>query len=650
MTSTSTSFDQALQTWAAIGLPELQKRLDEQGLELKEHQKELLLLRRELAAKTKEFKRLADEAKLEAIKPLLKLYQNEIDSLTSHKKTVELHFFDTYRVLADAPDPAPLLGALLEAVAASGDRAATAQQLEQANAELARRADYDQLKLRLLHNEQRAAEVLSQRLAAKDAEYKSILEEKEANWADAERRWQSQQREAQKQIEELRTHNEVAELQLSSRGDAPARPEAASLMAELDMVLRDAESLKKRLLELEKRNEELRRKLAASEADSKYTDMEERFKKKVSELEGENALLVALLDTVQKRSATADAAQAAALDQATKRAKAASEEVAKLQSQLAATHDYDEIKQELALVRQLEFGTDDDDTSGVDAQLILRNKQLTAELAQLRADEDGHRARAAELEALLAATAAELDRARELNLKLEDDLSELNDGVGALGSTRFSDTALVMLYAPLVRLAMLGSKEDLLILPIITKQRDRFRDRNTELEDEHRRLQTTIADQRRQLAQLKKDNEQLYERTQYMALFDGTGLRKKLTPKPNHEIDSNPYRASYELKMHPVEHFRMKEQERISLGLNPLERLFVLLTRAILATRATRMLFFFYCMGLHVIVMVVTIYSMQSHASFIPEVGLNESTGGIPNGHAGRPEHVGVVHHEPGIP
>lgn len=58
-----------------------------------------------------EFKKIPDEAKVEAIKSLLKAYQGEIDQLTRRSKVSESAFLNTYKLLAEAPDPYPLLDA-----------------------------------------------------------------------------------------------------------------------------------------------------------------------------------------------------------------------------------------------------------------------------------------------------------------------------------------------------------------------------------------------------------------------------------------------------------------------------------------------------------------------------------------------------------
>ena len=62
-----------------------------------------------------EFKKLPDDNdKFSAIKTLLKAYQSEIDSLTRRSKSSETAFLHVYKLLAEAPDPYPLLDAAVD--------------------------------------------------------------------------------------------------------------------------------------------------------------------------------------------------------------------------------------------------------------------------------------------------------------------------------------------------------------------------------------------------------------------------------------------------------------------------------------------------------------------------------------------------------
>lgn len=652
-------FLNALQTWTEIDLPSLQKKLDEQGLELKDDQKTSLLSRKNLAAKTKEFRKLEDSEKLEQFKHLLKLYQNEIDQLTTKKKSVENYFFGFYRLLAEAPDPRPLLELSLDSVLESSETDSLKREIERLSDELTKKADYDQLKQRLLRNEQKAAELLSSKLIAKEDEFKALIEEKETNWLEQEKQFKFQIKKAQQQIEELRTSKEVTELQLDSqnRQQPSGESASASVLAELDMVTRDAESSKKRMYELERRNEELRRELSKSKNDIEIQSLREESSKKVSELEGENALLLANLDQTRRKLENSSKENSSKVESLNRDISQLNVEIKNLKTHLDKTSDYDELKHELHLLKQIEFGHDDDETENneegtsktIDSILIERNKVLTQELADYRAQHEDLMSKVSQLEAVVSVTNQELTRIQMLNDQLENDLVEFQD---ASNSNKFNDNASII--SSMSRMtrgprngSLLPSSEEPSILPIITKQRDRFRDRNNELEEELKKQYALVSTLKREINNLKKDNEELYERTRYLASFkhntevsqavSSRSGRKLLQPKANVSIDleSNPYQQSYESKLHPIEQFRMREQERINSKLSPLERMFISLTRAILATRASRMLFMVYCLGLHCVVMFITIYAMSLNTLQIPEVGLNHSTGGIASGEAG---------------
>ncbi|RCH91047.1 hypothetical protein CU098_010767, partial [Rhizopus stolonifer] len=107
------AFSTAINYWNGIQLSNLQKELDQQGLTIVENQKDGLVSRKKLAEQTREFKKISDEEKLQKIKPLLKLYQSEIDNITKRTKYSESSFLSIYKMLADAPDPAPLFEAAI---------------------------------------------------------------------------------------------------------------------------------------------------------------------------------------------------------------------------------------------------------------------------------------------------------------------------------------------------------------------------------------------------------------------------------------------------------------------------------------------------------------------------------------------------------
>lgn len=642
-------FAEAIQVWTEIDLQNVQKKLDEQGIELKTEQKESLASRKALASKTKDFKKLSDEEKLDQIKPLLKQYQNEIDSLTAKQKKTESFFFGFYRLIAEAPDPKPLLELSIDAVSELSEAASLKQEISRLNEELAKRADYDVLKQRLLQNEQTSAEVLSSRLKSQNDQFKSILDEKESNFNNKLKQNDDLVESYKKTIAELKTSVEVTELQLNSQNkqlqnDSSAAPVSSTFMAELDMAHRDAELWKKRVLELEQRNEVLRKDLSSASSDSAAEATKQEFQKKLANLESENAFLAANLDQLKSKIAaiTKENESRALLLQ--RDLQNSTKEISNLKAKLESTADYDELKHELHLLRQIEFGDDPDDDSNkqIDSLLIQKNKAMASELASFRSQHEGLISQISSLQTQLSAAAEEHTKLQQLNAKLENDLADIREVQGS----QFNDNSSLMsgmsrMTRATNKTSISSTTDENSILPIITKQRDRFRDRNKELEDELKRNSNQLNDLRRQIRILRSDNEELYEKTRYMASLKSGGSsssdsrqgasKRLFVPKANAQVDpeSDPYREQYESKLHPIEQFRLDEQRRISSRLSPIERIFIFITRSILATRTTRMLFMAYCVFLHFLVMFTTIHSVNLSTKMIPEVGLNHSTGGV---------------------
>jgi homeobox protein cut-like len=177
----------------------------------------------------------------------------------------------------------------------------------------------------------------------------------------------------------------------------------------------------------------------------------------------------------------------------------------------------------------------------------------------------------------------DLQRHKALNEKLEEDLSRMNDHATAyagsvVGSTRYT------MRAPTNRpssptSSIIGSRDDAFvkaatpeasILPIVTQQRDRFRARNAELEEDLRKQLTIISSLRSEIQTLQKDNLGLYEKVRYLqqyakgaavdgdadSLEQGHGASGSL--RPGTGIGLERYRNAYEESITPFEAFRGK--------------------------------------------------------------------------------------------
>lgn len=115
--------------------------------------------------------------------------------------------------------------------------------------------------------------------------------------------------------------------------------------------------------------------------------------------------------------------------------------------------------------------------------------------------------------------------------RLEEDLLRIGQQskestiVDALGRNSSSSNFSAMISSPRTPDGAMtphmdkNGKEDKSILPIVMSQRDRFRQRNAELEERTRSLETSLQDTRAEVQNLKADNLKLFERLKFVHVW-----------------------------------------------------------------------------------------------------------------------------------
>lgn len=101
------------------------------------------------------------------------------------------------------------------------------------------------------------------------------------------------------------------------------------------------------------------------------------------------------------------------------------------------------------------------------------------------------------------------------------------------------------------------------ILPIITSQRDRFRQRNAELEEQLLRQSDTISELRNEIKTLQADNLKLYEKVRYLESYNsnisaGPSSLRSLVGNNKRDEELGKYKSLYEDHMNPFEVFKGK--------------------------------------------------------------------------------------------
>ncbi|WWD19588.1 hypothetical protein CI109_104049 [Kwoniella shandongensis] len=679
------NFSAALTTWKEINLSELQKSLDSTALELVENQKENLVGRKKLAEQTREFKKLPDDNdKFQAIKVLLKAYQGEIDSLTRRSKMSETSFLNVYKLLADAPDPYPLLDAAVDQTV----KVAEARMLE---SELTRlREENGELKKSLgemssVEDKRKKAEtkaeqleekmddLIQERVTQKENELNAEYDERMRNYEEREKDLQRQVETVKNQLRDMHHSNESTQAKLMNASQRQEQDVAARL-AELDMVAADLTRANERVAAVERRNEILRSEIESVRSGSQQAEKVKALESQITELEAEASRILRALESVKEAKAESERVAKKQAEEAAKELVSQTAEIESLKTKVRQYSDYDELKRELEIMKYVEFsGADfendeDDDTSSLQLPdpnasvankqlgrslenlLVSKNRRLLEDLTKLRVSWEDLTSDHEKAQEMIESLQADVVRQRGLVEKLENDLMVLNkDGERSGTATPAQGLAGLDIGGKVEGRsspATFSSNQDTSILPIVTSQRDRFRQRNAELEEELRKQFETISDLRAEIKSLQADNLKLYEKVRYMGSYrdsggiaggasagpssgtgyalsggsggngngiSGRGLNGVLSGRRDEEIGK--YKDKYDESLNPFEAFKGREAQRAIQALNPIERGVFSLTRAIVGNKRARNLFILYAGSLHLLIVFVLWNTMAASDS-----------------------------------
>ncbi|KAF9454053.1 hypothetical protein P691DRAFT_811847 [Macrolepiota fuliginosa MF-IS2] len=659
--SHETNFSGALATWRDINLAELQKTLDAQGVEIVDNQKESVIGRKALADKTKEFKKITDSEKLNAFKGLLKAYQTEIDNLTKRSKISENAFLHVYKVLAEAPDPYPLLETAVDQavrVAEALEHEAELKRLREENAELKKRVnDFSsvestkkKLETKVEQLEGKMEDMIQDKVAQKANELNATYDEKLRNYEEREQDLQRQLTLTRNQLKDIRMSNETNQAKLIDHTQRQDQ-EVVAKLAELDMIAAELEAATSRVATVERRNEILRAEIETMKSGSETSDRVQGLEAQIYDLEAEMERLSRALEQQRNVSAEAEAASNKKVEEFSRELQKKISEADQVKHKLRQYHDYDEIKRELEIMKYVEFAGLEEDVDGestdddlhlpnpnaekansqhgksLEVLLATKNKRILEELTKFRILHGELEASLEASQAQLETATSELEKQKHLNEKLENDLLSMGvndkringDGTHTPAEDVLAGLDFVKKATPSGNSSSarstpipFTSAADTSILPIVTSQRDRFRQRNAELEEELRKQYQIISELRTEIKSLQADNLKLYEKVRYMQSYrEEAGSRPPVSqldplPVPSGRDDMSTYRTRYEESMNPFEAFRGREATRAYQNLNPIERGVLVLTRSILGNRRARTFFVCYALFLHLLVMYTT--------------------------------------------
>ncbi|EPS25355.1 hypothetical protein PDE_00288 [Penicillium oxalicum 114-2] len=676
-------FQRAIAAWRGIDLATTIAKLDTTASDIVSQQRDALVQRKDLAQKTKDFKKLEDEAKLSEYKGLLKAYQSFIDLLTNQGKASSSAFLQLYSSLSEAPDPYPLLEASVDSLVLSEDTVpkltSEKNQLQQSVDRLTKQQEETE---RRLQEERAARKRLEENQDAKAKEiensWDAVLKEKSSNWEAKEKSLEEKLENQERLIKELKASYEVSQRLGGGQDEGAEDNRSGATAAELELVSADLEKTSLRLAEMEARNEQLRLELAQAVS---HTTPDQAASVEddpnYQRLQSENSALLRKLDAARYDKDSTRHAWEAKLLQVERNASKAAMERDELRSRLEKVADYDDIRRELEMIKSIEFATGDDDEMGdttsasvdvgpknngaaaskskekssLEQLLMTRNKKLTDELAGLRVSTRDLQAQLESLRGELSTTRRELEKSQGLSATLENDLLRVQEEAantfpssamsvagtyvsrfphssrrgGAVSPTSSIISGFDQSTASANTMDAIRAGEAVGggsgLLPMIQAQRDRFKKKNAELEEELSKMYSTVKSLRQEVATLQKDNLSLYEKTRYVSTYSrGQGASTSASSFGNapsnlsmHVAQDAPdrYQSAYEARISPFAAFRGRESARAYKRMTLPERIVFSLTRIILANRTSRNLFAGYCFALHILLFVI-LYMMST--------------------------------------
>ncbi|KAF2874183.1 CASP C terminal-domain-containing protein [Massariosphaeria phaeospora] len=571
-------FQTAIGAWRNIDLTALIPQLDTVASDIVAHQRDSLTQRKDLAQKTKDFRKQDDASKLNDIKALLKSYQSFIDLISNQSKTVQAAFFQVYSPLSEAPDPYPLLEASVDSLVTAEETlpklSSENEHLQTTVASLSTQLDEVEKKLEEERTARSALEdTRDSKIKEIEASWSAVLSEKQDNWEAKEKNFEEKVENQDRLLKELKASYEVSQ-RLGKGEETEAQSTGGATAAELEIVSSELERTSHRLAEVQARNEQLRLELAQSASAQVTQHVPVEDDPAFLRLQSENSSLLRKLETSRFEKDS----QRTRLDTETRslerEVKTLKSEKDALREKVQKWSDYDNVKQELEVLKSIEFATGDDDDEATEIglsqngavakgkgesleQLLLaRNKKLSNELTVLRVSHQDIQSRLEALQEELSNTNMDLEKSRNLNETLEADLEKVQreatnafdpSGMSVAGTYtsrypqssfaasrrgRSSPTSSIIsgfdpAHSPQTTLSALRAGEPVGggsgILPMVTAQRDRFKKRNSELESELQKSYQTVSALRSEIGSLQKDNLDLYEKTRYAASYNRGG-------------------------------------------------------------------------------------------------------------------------------
>lgn len=664
------------EAWKAYNINRRKELLDKQATELADRRENSSASRKRLIKETSDYRKLpaSDPGKVGKASALLKLYQEEIDSITKRCKAAETAFSDAYRNIIEVPDVSLAVSAMLDE-RTRGHRAA---EVELENKRLKDELEAFRKEFSELKNQQvtiRRLEAQAKEAQREAAEAQQVAAEQRA--AAEEERMRSVRLEetlAEKDAFVKQLQGEAARaLKASQDSQATLLSMRSSFETQLNALRSEIELLSG---ELEKKKNNANIESASSGGSSGNSNA---VKSETSESSPANELKVAQqeIEISRLEHTLAELRESVASER-----EAFEQRITQLEGQLATSRsekevlerskpspeEYARVLRDYETLRVLVEGdaaaattvsasadagaqaaAGEDAAQGVEQMLYTKSRKLEAENARLRTRVDELETLSAQQKEAFALLGEENSKMRTLVERLEDQLSqhtlvESADPSANTPATAASTAATGLQASSDSSSAASGSGEAgsvveppqagsaTAVLEIVCSQRDRFRDRIAELEAEKSQLMDSLERAENSANTLRGDNVKLYERVKFLQSYSngsssgsasgsggsgGSGNRRSIKSGGGDDDIDVRYGKMYEDAANPFMEFSKRERMRKIREMNATDRFLYKSAKVLLSNKYIRLGFFIYMILLHLVVF-LSLYKLAWSATDTP--------------------------------
>lgn len=614
------AFQTALQFWKEFNILDLQRQLDGEAAEVARRQDESDASVKRLVDLSREFKRSTTEEVRKKVSPLLKAFQSEIDSLTKRSTAAETTFLNAYKKVIEIPDPIPLL----EQALTHQSRLMSLSDLEVENIKL--RETLDEYNKEFAHVKNQEATITKlrtqikelensteQRATSKAGEIKSRLletyNEKEKDLRRSLLESNKSKEDALTQVTILQsalesTQSELFELKNKHEEVTSARS------AEMDMLANDLERANQRALTSEKQVETMNKLMEQQNSMSPDKRMSIDTTELELELKAKEKEVTCLLEDVKRLQNSFSQLKDSSSKHITLLETQLNEKiclVSQLENKLSIQKDYEEMKKELEIMKSVEFSTSHHEstmitgsTKPLEVLLLEKNRALVNENTGLKTELSELQDHFSSVQKEYKNSLQTIQDQSNLIGHLEGDLTRIQPFLPQRteGEGQASPSDIISEVVNNINSEQSGLSTNESLLNIVTKQRERFKQKNAELEVENQHQKQTVLVLQREVDTLRGDNVKLYEKIRFLQTYQGNS-------KSGSDSTVRQYSSQYEAKLDPFSAFSAKERQRKYMQLSGPDKATLLLGRFILSNKLARMAAFCYIIILHIIVMMV---------------------------------------------